>query len=107
MLERLCREVRGARGAIFVDYQGERVQQYVLDPGLEPHDLSVAGAYVTPLLAHPTAPQTLHVIGNEGCTFIQHITELYAVVLLASRQTVPALARHRVAQAAKEIALLM
>ncbi|MBI5497494.1 MAG: hypothetical protein HY904_20960 [Deltaproteobacteria bacterium] len=87
VLAQLCRSVPGARGAIFVDHEGEAIQHVVHDPTLAAYDLQVAGAYVAPLLAHAMAPRQLHVHGVEGNTFIQVVTETYAVVLLATTAT--------------------
>ncbi len=106
-LELLCKKVPGARGAIFVDYDGELVQSFRVDPALKDYDLFVVGAHATPLLNHALKPVALHMVGAEGCTFIQHVGSRYAVVLLATHATVPALARHWLQRTAQDLKLMM
>lgn len=107
VLEALCQRVPGARGAVFVDHDGECIQQHVLDPALLAYDLMVAGAHVAPIMAHVLKPTLVVLDGREGVTAIQIVTERYAVLLL----TVPNVHRFQItralAQAATELHALM
>ena len=87
VLMALCQAVPGARGAVFVDYDGECIQQVVLDPTLSGYDLMVAGAHAAPLLANGWHPSLITLRGEEGLTCIHVVTGKYAVVLLCTPTT--------------------
>ncbi len=46
MLDSLVERTRGARGAVFCDFEGEFVELVVRDPGLSDYDMKVFGAQV-------------------------------------------------------------
>jgi predicted regulator of Ras-like GTPase activity (Roadblock/LC7/MglB family) len=87
VLMNLCQAIPGARGAVFVDYDGECIQQVVLDPSLTHYDLMVAGAHAAPLLANEWRPCILNLRGADGLTCIHVVTGKYAVVLLCTPST--------------------
>lgn len=107
VLENLCQRVPGARGVVFVDHDGECIQQHVHDPGLDPYDLMVAGAHVAPIMAHVLRPTLLLLDGQDGVTAIQIVTERYAVVLLTTVNARRFHITRALAQAAVELHALM
>ncbi|MEW5850147.1 MAG: hypothetical protein AB2A00_15270 [Myxococcota bacterium] len=87
VLMELCRSVPGARGAVFVDYEGESVQRAVLDPALGAYDLDVAGAHAAPIMAASVGCRVIRLVGHEGSTFIHAVKDNYSVVLVTQPGT--------------------
>jgi predicted regulator of Ras-like GTPase activity (Roadblock/LC7/MglB family) len=87
VLMTLCQAIPGARGAVFVDYDGECIQQVVVDPSLADYDLMVAGAHAAPLIANGWRPGIINMRGEDGLTCIHVVTGKYALVLLCAPTT--------------------
>src|SRR5438105_15492900 len=103
----LCRSVDGARGAVFVAFDGECVQQAILDHSLTDYDLAVAGAHAAPILANPLGNRFLFLKGDEGTTIIRTVKDGYAVVLVASPVTLVPNADMALRHAARAISVAM
>lgn len=108
VLRELCSSVPGARGAVFVDYEGESVQRAVLDETLSAYDLDVAGAHAAPILAAAAgACRFLRLHGVEGCTYIHAVKDDYSVVLITRPDVLTAQATWRLRRAAVRLRELM
>lgn len=106
VLEELCR-VPGARGAIFVDYEGESIQQLSVDKGLSAYDLSVAGAHATPILTNLLKCDSVRLHGEDALTLIKVVTDLYAVILVADPNALSPRLQWAVDRAAVQLKALM
>lgn len=102
VLEALCRE-QGVRGAVFVDHEGECIQQATADPTLTKYELSVAGAYVAPILSGLMKCESLRLRGSDGDTYIKVVEGSYAVVVLAHPKTLSGRLQLAVNRAAVEL----
>ena len=106
VLEELCR-VPGTRGAVFVDYEGESIQQVCVDGTLSTYDLSVAGAHATPILSGLMKCESVRLVGQDSLTLIRVVTQLYAVVVVARPDALSSRLQYAVDRAAMQLKELM
>jgi hypothetical protein len=76
-----------ARGAVFCDFEGERVEAVVRDPELDPYELDLAGATYARAVEQLTAGDEaqLRVVHENAVVWVQPVRDGYYVVLLARR----------------------
>lgn len=75
------------RGAVFCDFEGERVEAVRVDPELDPYELDLVGASyarLVELLGRHEGAQ-LRVTHPRDVVWVQLVSEGYYVVLLARR----------------------
>lgn len=75
------------RGAVFCDYEGERVDSVINDPTLDAFELDLTGASYATLLdqLRITEDAQLRVVHPSDVTWVQVVAEGYYVVLLTRR----------------------
>lgn len=78
------------RGVIFCDEEGERVESFVSDPGLDPFDLDIAGASfasLVPFIAGQDPNTLVRVMFDGNVTWVRLLKDGYYVLVLTSGGT--------------------
>lgn len=75
------------RGAVFCDFEGERVEAVVRDPALDPFELDLAGATYARAVEQLSAGEEaqLRVLHTNAVVWVQPVRDGYYVVLVAER----------------------
>ncbi len=87
VLTELVRQAPFVRGAVFCDYEGERIEAVLNDPALDTFALDLTGASyarVVEQLASQAGAQ-LRVLHDDDVVWVQLIRDGYYVVLLSRR----------------------
>ncbi len=112
MLSTLVSRARGARGAVFCDFEGEFVELVVKDPELTDYDMRVFGAQMAAAWLNLQTHATDHGAGGivemrlgcaGGTLLCRNLRDGYYVVLLLARGTPSAAAAFELQATAAEI----
>lgn len=81
----LVAKAPSVRGAVFCDFEGERVESVLSDPTLDPFDLDLVGASYAHVVEQlgPETDAQLRVVHPHGVVWVQPVAEGYYILLLA------------------------
>lgn len=87
VLEGLIASAPISRGAVFCDFEGERVEAVIADPELDPYELDLAGASYAGAVEQLSSREgaQLRVLHERGVVWVQPVRDGYYVVLLLRR----------------------
>ena len=114
IMRNLVETIPGARGAIFVDWEGEAVDQYSVDDDV--YQLKVMGAYKGVILnlineAHKTVDgadiKTVIVRMDKYSIILAPVKDGYYVALVLQEGTIMSRAAHLIKKSVKDLAAIM
>lgn len=98
-----------ARGAVFCDFEGERVEAVLADPALDPFELDLAGASYAGAVEQLSSSEDaqIRVLHERGVIWVQPVCDGYYVVLLVARGGVDGWLRGPLRDAGEALRALM
>lgn len=98
-----------ARGVVFCDFEGERVEAVLADPELDPYELDLAGASYAGAVEHLSSREgaQIRVLHERGVVWVQPVCDGYYMVLLVQRTGVDGWLRGPLRAAGEALRALM
>jgi predicted regulator of Ras-like GTPase activity (Roadblock/LC7/MglB family) len=103
MLGSLVERIKGARGAVFCDFEGEFVELVIRDPQLSDYDMRVFGAQVAAWLNLQGGVLEMKVRCAEGTLLCRSLRDGYYLVLLLGKDVPSGVAAFELQRTAAEI----
>ena len=104
MLGSLLERTKGARGAVFCDFEGEFVELVIADPRLSDYDMKVFGAHAAAWLNLETGVQELRIRCSRGTLLCRSLRDGYYLVLLLAEGRPSGAAAFELQRTAAELA---